>query len=157
MILMVNPNSPATDILGRDPGNALHRQSVQGEIPAVGQPDEQNQLVGRVHALDVEGRIGLGIALVLGLGQGLGKGQALVAHLGQDVVGRAVQDADDASDAVAGQGLLEGLDNGHGPGAAGFVIEAEPLLRGQGEQFRPRAASRALLAVTTCLPAESAL
>ena len=49
-----------------------------------------------VEAADVRGRIGLGVAQPLGLGQHLGEGAAGGLHLGQDVVAGAVEDAGDA-------------------------------------------------------------
>jgi len=48
-----------------------------------------------VHAFDVEGRIGFGVAQALGFLEHHVKVQALVAHLGQDEVGGAVDDAGD--------------------------------------------------------------
>ena len=50
-----------------------------------------------VVAVDVEGRIGLGIAEPLRLGEAGVEGQALLLHAGQDVVAGAVEDAEDAA------------------------------------------------------------
>ena len=47
----------------------------------------------RIHAIDVEGRIGLGVAQLLRVSQNLGEFPAALAHLRQDVVAGAVQDA----------------------------------------------------------------
>ena len=63
------------------------------------------QLVGRIVALDVEGRIGFGIAEPLGVLEAFLEGQAFRLHAGQDVVAGAVEDAEDAGDRVAGQGF----------------------------------------------------
>ena len=60
-----------------------------------------------VVALDVGGGVALGVAQALGLGQGLGVGGALLGHPGEDVVGRAVDDAHHPADALAGQRLAQ--------------------------------------------------
>ncbi len=57
---------------------------------AVGQASENGQLVGRVHPLHVQGGVGLGKTLGLGLRQGLSVGQVVVGHLGQNIIGGAV-------------------------------------------------------------------
>ena len=64
-----------------------------------------------VVALDVEARIGLGVAEALGGRETFGEGEVLLLHPGQDVVAGAVQDAVDAGDRVAGERLAEGLDD----------------------------------------------
>ncbi len=56
-------------------------------------------LCAAFHAFDVEGRIGLGVAEALGFLEHYFKVQALVAHLGQDEVGGAVDDAGNPLDA----------------------------------------------------------
>ncbi len=56
-----------------------------------------DELVGRVEAADVEGRIGLRVARVLRLLQHLGERAALLLHRRQDVVAGAVEDAVDAA------------------------------------------------------------
>ena len=55
--------------------------------------------------------IGLGVAQLLRVGQDLGELAPALAHLGQDVVAGAVQDAGDGADAVAGQALAQRLDH----------------------------------------------
>ncbi len=65
----------------------------------------------RVHALNVEGRIGLGITQTLRFFQHGVEAQALVAHLGQDEVGGAVDDAGNPLDAVCGQAFAQCLDD----------------------------------------------
>ncbi len=57
---------------------------------------QDGQLMRRVDAVDVEARIGLGIAQALGLGQHVGEIAAGLAHRRQDVIAGAVQDAVDA-------------------------------------------------------------
>ena len=70
---------------------------------AEGEARQDGELVGGVEAADVEGRVGLGIAEALRVGQAVLEGQALQLHARQDVVAGAVEDAVDARDRVAGQ------------------------------------------------------
>ena len=60
--------------------------------------------------------IGLGVTQLLRVGQHLGEFPPALAHLRQDVVAGAVQDAGDAGDAVAGQALAQRLDDGDAAG-----------------------------------------
>ena len=64
--------------------------------------------------------IGLGVAQLLRVGQNLGEFAAAFAHLGQDVVAGAVQDAGDGADAVARQALPQRLDHRDTAGDRGF-------------------------------------
>ena len=48
--------------------------------------------MGGVEALDVEGRVGLGVAEALRVREACLEGQALELHAGQDVVAGAVED-----------------------------------------------------------------
>ena len=75
------------------------------------QRGQNRDLVRGIHALDVEGRVGLGVAQALRLFQHGVEAQALVAHLGQDEVGGAVDDAGDPLDAVRGQAFAQRLDD----------------------------------------------
>ena len=83
-------------------------------------------LVRGVHAFDVEGRIGLGIAQALGFLEHYFKVQALVAHLGQDEVGGAVDDAGNPLDAVGRKTFAQRLDDGDAPGHGGFKRHHHP-------------------------------
>ena len=69
---------------------------VERHRPAERQRRQDRQLVRRVDAVDVEARVGLGVAQLLRVGQHFGEFPAALAHLGQDVVAGAVQDAGDA-------------------------------------------------------------
>ena len=85
-------------------GGEVHRA-------AEGERRQDRQLVRRVHAVDVEGGIGLGIAEALRVGERLGEFPPALAHLRQDVVAGAVQDAGDALEAVGRQPLAQRLDD----------------------------------------------
>ena len=58
-----------------------------------------------VVALDVGGGVALGVAELLGLGEGIGIARPGLGHAGQDVVGRAVDDAHDPVDGLAEERL----------------------------------------------------
>jgi hypothetical protein len=85
-------------------------------------------LVRRVDALDVEGRIGFGVAQALGLLQHGRKIEALVAHLGQDEVGGAVDDAGDPLDAVGREAFAQRLDDRDATGHGRFERHHHALL-----------------------------
>ena len=67
----------------------------------------------RVDALDIESRIGLGITEFLSLLEHVSEVRALVAHLRQNKVAGAVDDAGHPFDAVARQPFPHGLDDGN--------------------------------------------
>ena len=70
----------------------------------------------RVHALNVKGWVGFGITQRLRFFEHHVKVQALVAHLGQDEVGRAVDDAGDPLDRIGAQAFAQRLDDGNAAG-----------------------------------------
>ena len=84
------------DVERRDAADALDMHRVERDRPAERQRRQDRQLVRRVDAVDVERRIGLGVAQLLRIGEHLGEFAAALAHLGQDVVAGAVEDAGDA-------------------------------------------------------------
>ena len=122
--------------------------------PAERQRRQDRQLVRGIDAVDVEARVGLGVAQLLRLGQHLGELAAALAHRGQDVVAGAVQDAGDAADAVAGQALAQRLDDRDAAGHRRLERQrARRAPRPRAASAAPCTASSALLAVTTGLPA----
>ncbi|MNL47513.1 hypothetical protein D3C87_1703050 [compost metagenome] len=84
----------------------------------------------RVIALDIEGRIGLGITETLGFLQALLKRKAFLLHLGEDVVAGAVHDTIDARDSVTRQALAQRLDDRDTAGNGGFEIQERALFFG---------------------------
>jgi hypothetical protein len=92
--------------------------------------------MGRIHAVDIEGRVGLRVAEPLGIGQHLGEVAALLAHHGEDVVAGAVEDAGDGADLVRSQPLAQRLDGGDAAGHRRFEGERHMMFLGQGGQFR---------------------
>ena len=127
------------DVGRRDRRDALDIDRVRVDLGAEGNRRQQRQLVGGVVAVDVEGRVGLGVAQPLGCGEALGERQALVLHAGQDVVAGAVEDAVDAADRVAGEGLAQRLDDRDAAGRRGLEIEADARLSPPGGRARRRA------------------
>ena len=70
-------------------------RDVSGMNPnAEGEGGQDRELVRRVCAIDVQGRVGFGITLCLSLGQGGFEDHALIGDLGKDVIASAVEDAD---------------------------------------------------------------
>jgi hypothetical protein len=122
-----------------------------------GERGEDRALGGGVVAADVGGRVGLGVAERLRLGEHVGVGGALLGHPGEDVVGGAVEDADHPRDPVAGERLLQRLDDRDRAGDRGLVGEVDAGGVGAAAYSSgPSWATSSLLAVTTGLPSSSA-
>ena len=118
------------------------------------QPREDRHLRRGVLAVDVLGRVGLGVAEPLGLGERVLVGRAGLGHLAEDEVRRPVDDPVDAVDVRGGERLLQHADDRHDAGDGGLEAQLHAVLA----RARPTAPRRAgesscLLAVTTCLPA----
>ena len=90
-----------------------------------------DELLRGVVALDVEGRIGLGVAEPLRVLQAVGERQPLLLHARQDVVAGAVEDAVDARDRIAGQRLAQRLDDRDAAGDRRLEVERDALLLGE--------------------------
>ena len=91
--------------------------------------------MGGVDAFDVEGRIGLRVAERLGLDEAIGEAAALVAHLGQDEVAGAVDDAGDPFDMVGRQALAHRLDDRDAAGHRRLEAHHHPPLARGGEDL----------------------
>ena len=86
-------------------------------------------------ALNVESRVGFGIAEALCLGQRIGERQPLLAHLGQDVVGGPVDDAGDPFDMVCRQPFAQRLDDRDAAGHRGLERDHHALFARPGKDF----------------------
>lgn len=64
----------------------------------------------RIEAVDIKGRIGFGIAQPLGIREYVVEGDAFAFHAGQDVIARAIQDARNAGDVLAGHSVAQRTD-----------------------------------------------
>ena len=115
--------------------DALHVDLVEGDAGAEGEAGQQRKLVGGIEAADVEGRIGLGVALGLRFLEHVGEGAVLVLHLGQDVVAGAVEDAVDAADLVARQRLAQRLDDRDAASHRRLEIQGHAVLLGEPGQL----------------------
>ncbi len=93
-----------------------------------GQPREDRHLRGGVLAGDVVGRIRLGVAEPLRVGQRVRVRRAGRGHLGEDVVGGAVDDPVQPLDVLAGQRLLEHPDHRHDARHRGLEPQLDPVL-----------------------------
>ena len=60
---------------------------------------------------------------------------AAVLHLGEDVVGGAVEDAVQRAQAVSGGGFLDDAQDGNASGDAGFEADGQIARDGEGEEF----------------------
>ena len=76
------------------------------------------QFLGSIGAVDVERGIGLRVAAPLGFGQRFGIALALLAHVGEDKVARAVDDPLQGEDLIGAQTLRQ---SGHDRYAAGYA------------------------------------
>ena len=122
-------------VLGRQARDPLGVDGLEFQRHAEGQRGQDHQLVGGVDALDVKGGIGLGVTERLRLGEHLGELPPLVAHLGENEVSGAVDDARQPLDAVAGQALAQRLDDGDSPCDGRLEADRDAVLLRQGENF----------------------
>ena len=110
------------DVLGADGTDTLLVHIVGGNAGAKADGGEDRRLAGGIEAVDVGGRVGLGIALGLCIGEHVGVIGALGVHARQDVVGGAVEDAGDGQDLVAHQIVLKRAHDGDAAAAAGLAL-----------------------------------
>ena len=143
-------------IFRRDRGDAFDIDRALRHLGAEGEAGQDRQLLRGVVAVDVERRIGFGIAEALRVLQAFGERQAFLLHPGQDVIAGAVENAVDAVDRGAGKTFAQGLDDGNGRADRGFEIQRAAVLFGECASRKPCLAISALLAVTTDLPDFSA-
>ena len=100
-----------TDVLARQLRDALGIDLVELHRHAERDRRHDGQLVRGVDALDVVGRIGLGVTARLRFLQHGAERSARCAHFGQDEVGRAVDDPGDPLDPIGGQSFPQRLDD----------------------------------------------
>ena len=114
-------------VLLGDAGDTLDGDVVDADARVERQGCQDGALGRGVEALDVCGGVGLGETEVLRLLESILVAQALGAHRVQDEVGRAVDDAHDGRDAVAGEGLTQAVDDGDGARDGGLVVEVSTV------------------------------
>ncbi|CDN41753.1 hypothetical protein BN871_AK_00250 [Paenibacillus sp. P22] len=123
------------DVFLGDGGDALDRHVFQINFRAEAEPGEDRHFAGGIQPFHIGGRVGFGIAEILGLLQHVGVGRPLLAHFRQDVVGRAVDDAHDFGNAVRGKAFVERADDRNAASHAGFVQNVAALLAGLGQNL----------------------
>ena len=106
-----------------DARDSLDRNVIDADARVEGQGRQDGALSRGVETLDVCGGVGLGETEVLRLLESLLVAQPLGAHRVQDEVSRAVDDAHDGRDAIAGEGLAQAVHDGDGARDGGLVVE----------------------------------
>jgi len=104
-------------------------------VKAVRQRRQNDRLVRRVQPVDVQARVGLGVSGLLCLFQHLGERQAFVLHARQDVVARAVENAMDALDLIAGEPLAQHADDRDAAAHARTEIDVHAVLLGSAKDL----------------------
>src|SRR6185437_2890495 len=99
------------DIERGDVADALDVDAGEVHLAAEAHRREQRELMRGVDAVDIEARIGLGIAEALRLFQHRSEAAARRAHLRQDVVAGAVEDAANPQHVIAGEALAQRLED----------------------------------------------
>ena len=126
-----------TKVLRGQAADALGVNGVVGDGAMEGEAAQYGQLVGGVDALNVVGGIRFGVAPGLGFGEGGGEGRLALRHLGQDVVGGAVDDGTDGTDVVGEQVGHQAAHDGDAAAGGGFKEQVDLLRLGQSQQGRP--------------------
>ena len=127
------------EVVGLDlviPSNAT---SSSADRRVEGEPREDRHLRRGVGAADVVGGVGLGVAELLGPGEGVGVGRAGAGHLGEDEVGRPVDDPEDLRDLGRGEALLDHPDHRDDPGHRRLEAELDARPRAPRRRARRRA------------------
>ena len=123
-----------TEVDGGDGGDGLGDDLFRIDGDAKGEAHEDRELGAGIEAADVFSGVGLGIASLLRLSQHRGIFRAGF-HFAEDEVAGAVEDAFNALDAVAGQALLEGGNDGDSAGHGSAVFEVPAFGSGEPLEF----------------------
>ena len=87
-------------VRGADLRDAFGVDTRDGEEPSGYERGKDDEFARRVEPLDIRARIALGVAAFLRVCKRVGKGGSVGEHLGQDIVGRSVEDAAHLGDLV---------------------------------------------------------
>ena len=112
------------DVLGGDLFDPLGKDLLYGNMGVRDDPRQQRQLVGGIVPVDIQGRIGLGEALLLGLLHRLVIAEPCLLHPRQHVVARTVENSAEVGNLVGDQPVLENLDDGDRGRDTGLVVHA---------------------------------
>lgn len=88
-----------------------------------------------VEALDIGGRVGFGVTKSLRVGQGVGVACAVLGHLGEDVVGGAVDDSKHSFDGLTEQRFAQWADQWNSTGDRSFEEQVDLSSFGFGKQL----------------------
>jgi hypothetical protein len=116
------------EVLGGDRLDPLVGNLVEGHRGAERQSREDHHLRRRVGAVHVLGRVGLGVAALLGVGERVSVGGAGLRHLGEDEVGRPVDDPEDLFDRDRSEALLDHPDHRDRAGDRGLEAKLRASL-----------------------------
>ena len=141
------------EVFDADAADALGVHGVRIETNTERERRENRELVSGVDAFDVERRIGLRITERLCIGERL-REVVTARHLREDVVRRAVDDAGDPVDRIAGEAFAQRFDDRNAAGDRTFEADADAgAFCAAGNNRAPCIAISALFAVTMFLPA----
>ncbi len=117
-------------VFRRDGGNTFDIHRALRDAGAECKAGKNGKLLGGIVAVDVERRIGLGIAKTLRVLQALGERQSFLFHTGQDVIAGAVEDAIDAIDVGTGETFAQRFDHGDRSANGRLEIQCAAMLLG---------------------------
>ena len=126
----------AGDVGGGDPSDPLPVHAGRGDPGVEREPGQDGGLGGSVEPLDVGGRVSLRVTERLRLLQRVREAGPGGVHLVEDVVGGAVDDAEDLADRVPGQGLAQRAEQRYRPGHGRLVVQVGPAGPGRFVQGR---------------------
>ena len=124
-------------------GNPLGVDVLIGYPGAKSQRGEQGQLLRRINTLDVKRRIGFGVTQFLRCFEDVSEVEALIAHVAEDVIRRAVDDARNREELIRHQAFFDAANDRNAAPHAGFktnitlqgaggMKDLLPMLRQQG-------------------------
>ena len=122
------------DVVLRDRRDPFAEYLGEGNLRVEGERREDGELIGRIEAFDVGRRVGLRIAERLCFLENVRIVCSVVGHLGEDVVGRPVDDAHHGGNMVGLHTVEEGADDGDAAYTA--CLEIEPCVVALGGSFK---------------------
>ncbi len=89
-------------------------------LSAVTEADENGQLMRSIYPFDIEGRIGLGVPLLLCIFQHRSKIGPFISHAGQNIVAGTIEDAKDRPKTINAEVFLDGRQDWNAATDGGF-------------------------------------
>ena len=133
------------DVVVGDLRDALAEHVVGPDRRAERDRGDDRGLGRGVEPLDVGGGIGLGVPEPLRLGERVVERRAVLGHAGEDVVRRAVHDAEHPADAVAGERLAQRPQQRDPAGDRRLEQQVDAVIGGDAEQLRAVAGDELLV------------